>query len=259
MDVTIPQKLRIAKAFGRKALTYDSTAFIQRRMIERLSHFVTADSVKSPWLDAGCGTGLLGSIFQEKSMATPLFYTDLAFASLRFLRGKSPHCRVFQSDIETMPVTSGAFATVVTTSVLHWLHEQENAIREICRILMTGGHFVFTEFLEGSFSELCGLRQKRKLPLPVHFLTEEELHAMLAKCGLAVCRYAMQSEECYFPSALQVLKNVSDVGATAVAGARLSRRQIMSLCQEYDDEFGTEKGVRVSWRSVCGIARKDVG
>jgi malonyl-CoA O-methyltransferase len=258
MDIVLPQKKQVARAFGLKASKYDCAALIQRRIIERLCEYLPAGLIQGPWLDAGSGTGLLADILGASAMPDTLVCADLSFDSLKLLTGKKRSaCRAVAADVEGLPFSPGVFACVVTSSVLHWLHDRDTAARELGRVLKSGGNLVFAAFLDGSFRELCALRQQRGLSLPVRFFSEKDLHAMIKKCGLLECRYAAMRGQYYFPSAMDALKYLSDIGSTAAAGPRLAKKEIADLCREYEDRFGTEKGVPITCNVALGVAKKE--
>jgi ubiquinone/menaquinone biosynthesis C-methylase UbiE len=125
MDVVIPQKKQVARAFGLKASKYDCAALIQRRIIERLCRYLPLDLIQGPWLDAGSGTGLLADILGASVMPDALVCADLSFGSLKLLNGKKrPACHAVVADVEGLPFAPGVFACVVTSSVLHWVHDR---------------------------------------------------------------------------------------------------------------------------------------
>ena len=66
----------------------------------------------------------------------------------------------------------------------------------------------------------------------------------------------MFAQKSYFTSAWDILKNISAIGASAIAGPRLSKRQLMLLCEEYESRFKTKRGVPVSYMIALGVAGK---
>jgi SAM-dependent methyltransferase len=253
----IPSKKHIAAAFSAKAKGYRSGAFIQHRILCMLvPHIEASGRFDAPWLDAGCGEGGLGAMLKEKKVPAKVVRTDLAFGTLRLARGNPTHCLpTVQSDIEALPFASCAFGGVVASSVLHWINLAKG-VSEINRVLAPEGHFVFSMFLNGSFSQLIAVRQKHGLTMPVRFIDRNEFEAALASGGFVDIHIETLLEEYYFPSAFHVLKYMSAIGSTAVSGKRLSRMEIALLCGDYEDMFFGPKGAPLTVNAAIGIAKK---
>ena len=209
------------------------------------------------WLDAGCGAGLLAELLQEELSELKLFRSDLAFGSLKRINAQEPGALVsIQSDIEYMPFKTGMFDGVVVSSVLHWLKDLQKGLRELTRVLKPDGRIVFAAFLQGSFYEICALRERMGLSVPVQFIHDDEIPVLMQQCGLDLMEVSVKSEKHYFHSAWHVLKYLSEIGSTAISGKRLSRSTLLSFCRDYETLFGTSNGVPLSCRYACGIAKK---
>jgi malonyl-CoA O-methyltransferase len=256
MDIQIPSKNLIAKTFSRKAARYCETAFIQRNIIQRLVRLMKADNLSEyPWLDAGSGVGLLGSVLKEKNAAINLFNADFALGPLKKLREvrKSP---VIQSDIEAMPFKTSSFGAVVVSSVFQWIATIEKAVSEINRVLIPGGVLYFSVFLEGSFSQLFSLRRKRNLTIPVRLFGLDGFSKVIQNAGFEEIKSETIHEEYYFPTGREAIKFMSEVGSSAVSGERLSRRELLALFQDYEDTYSTALGVPFTINAALGTARK---
>jgi malonyl-CoA O-methyltransferase len=258
MNVVIPSKKKIAMSFSRRASRYCPNAFIQRRILDRCVELVEASGLSHlSWLDAGCGAGLLGAMLDEKELAPDIFRTDLAFESLKSAAAnKKGRSFSVQSDIEFLPFKTDTFNGIVVSSVLHWLADPLRGLKELARVLKPDGRVVFAVFLEGSFHEVCLLRQRINLAVPVRYADDKKMNALMQECGLETIDFSIQSEVYYFHSAWEVLKYLSDIGSTAISGRRLSRSGLMEFCEEYETLFRNNKGVPLSYRYGWGIAKK---
>jgi malonyl-CoA O-methyltransferase len=258
MIFDFPSKKHIAAAFSSKAKGYRSGAFIQLQILRRLVPLIEAsDRLDLPWLDAGCGTGGLDALLKEKKISANLVRTDLAFGTLRLPDSKRIQCSpAVQSDIEALPFRQPVFAGVVASSVLQWLPRQDLGIAEIFRVLAPGGTMVFSVYLRGSFSQIFSLRLDRNLGVPLSLQSKDEFAGRMRAAGFSSLRLATFEEEYYFPSALGVMKYMSNIGSTAVSGKRLMRKEIKALCKDYEDRFATAQGVPLSVRVGYGTARK---
>jgi hypothetical protein len=124
------------------------------------------------------------------------------------------------------------------------------------QLLSKEGRFFFSYFCKGAFTELFDLRAEKGLPLPMELLSVNSLRGLIEKSGLEIIELGMFAQKSYFTSAWDILKNISALGASAVSGPRLSRRQLMLLCEEYERRFKTTRGVPVSYSIALGIAEK---
>jgi SAM-dependent methyltransferase len=183
---------------------------------------------------------------------------DLARGPLKVLarQNKNPNIWRVQADIDHLPVKPGKFSMVVMSSVIQWLPDPAQSLARTGDLLSKGGRLLFSCFCEGSFSELFALRMEKGLPLPVKLLGKNSIKGLIEKSGLEIIELEMYAKKSYFKSAWDILKNISAIGASAVSGPRLSRMQLMLLCEEYERRFKTKRGVPVSYTIALGLARK---
>lgn len=96
-------------------------------------------------LELGCGTG----VFLERVAATgaTIHGIDLSGDLLAQTRRKVrnlPNVELVRGDAEALPFADGAFDLVYGSSILHHVH-LEAALREVHRVLRSGGMLVFAE------------------------------------------------------------------------------------------------------------------
>jgi ubiquinone/menaquinone biosynthesis C-methylase UbiE len=131
---------RLASAYDAKWPFYIETT--ARQTIARL-RIGNRDRV----LDVGCGTG---SLLQQLAAACPhaeLYGIDPAPGMLAAARGKlSPTIMLREGWAEEIPFENEEFDAVVSCNVLHHLHEPTAALREMTRVLRTGGQLVITDW-----------------------------------------------------------------------------------------------------------------
>jgi ubiquinone/menaquinone biosynthesis C-methylase UbiE len=261
MNVVIPPKKQIGSSFSHRAPRYCSAAVIQRLILERCLELVKKSDISGQsWLDAGCGAGMFGDMLGQTENGFKLFQTDLAFGSLKLINSRKKNSFLsVQSDLEFLPFEKEKFHGTVISSVLQWLDDPSKGLNEIVRTLKPNGTVVFSAFLTGSFHQVCLLRERRDLSVPVRFVGEDEINALVNKCGLEILEFSTTSDVYYFQSAWDVIRYLSDIGSSAVHGKRLSRAGLLSFCEEYEDRFGTDRGIPLSYRVGSGIARKREG
>lgn len=142
---------RDVDAFDRRARTYDQ-GLLGRMHRDITGRTITAALQACPRpgrvLDVGCGTGFALRVLAEKVPDARLFVgVDAAPAMVDVARERSRDNRieVVQGIAENLPVESGTFDLVIsTTSFDHWT-DQAAGLRECARALTPSGVFVLTD------------------------------------------------------------------------------------------------------------------
>jgi ubiquinone/menaquinone biosynthesis C-methylase UbiE len=109
-------------------------AFFHRNRRRTVRNLLKRYRAQAPMLDAGCGTGL-----NLASMPAGSVGIDLNPRNLDLIRERLPHHPVVLGDIEAMPFEDESFSTVVCTEVLEHVPYPEKALREMFRVLKSGG------------------------------------------------------------------------------------------------------------------------
>jgi SAM-dependent methyltransferase len=90
-------------------------------------------------LDAGCGNGRFVQTLPPQTTAVCL---DACLNLVRIVKQKNRGHFHVCADLEHLPFRDGVFSTVISTSVLQHLHQQEQAVRELCRVLKDKGNLL---------------------------------------------------------------------------------------------------------------------
>jgi Methylase involved in ubiquinone/menaquinone biosynthesis len=258
MATLIPPRNRISLAFSKGARSYDQNARIQRRILENLSRKLPHKNLRGPWIDLGSGTGLLETMLTGAQKKVPIICIDLAQGPLKMLarQNNRPTIWPIQADIDHLPLKSGNFSVAIMSSVIQWLPDPAQSLLHTSSLLSRDGRLLFSYFCKGSFTELFAVRTEKGLPIPMELLSENSIRSLIEKSGLKIIELEMFTKKCYFISAWDILKNISAIGASAVAGPRLFKRQILLLCEEYERRFKTRRGVPISYTIALGLAKK---
>ena len=96
-------------------------------------------------LDAGCGTGRVGSALRDRGVSDVLG-GDFTPASIDAARARDVYTAVEHLDLN-MPLSydSGRFAATVSAGVFSYLSDTDATIRELLRIVQAGGSVLFTQ------------------------------------------------------------------------------------------------------------------
>lgn len=152
------RKRIINRSFSKQASIYDRQAILQRESSERLSGFLPDDIAGRTVLEIGSGSGFLTEhlIAREARIIT----CDLAHGMNRYLQNKLfsrfPDCSVpiLTGDAEHLPFAPERFDLVTSNLCFQWVDEISEVFREVMRVLMPGGCFVFSVFGENTLHEL---------------------------------------------------------------------------------------------------------
>ena len=100
-------------------------------------------------LDVGCGPGNLLGILHDKHTDSKLTGLDVDPKILKIARNKlSDKIEFIESSATELPFPDNSLDVVTSTLMIHHLksHEKEKMIKEVYRILKTGGRFYLFDF-----------------------------------------------------------------------------------------------------------------
>ncbi len=107
---------------------------VEARMIAQLD-------LTRPALDLGCGDGSFAAAAFREPLDAGI---DPSPVALEEARRRGMHRELKLGEGGTLPFPDGAFATVLSNSVLEHIPEIQPTLREVHRVLRPGGVFVFT-------------------------------------------------------------------------------------------------------------------
>lgn len=93
-------------------------------------------NVSSPFLDVGCGTGLILRHLPRDAVGL-----DINPWNLRKAKKHAPQAQLVVGDAENMPIRDDVFRTIICTETLEHLPAPREAVREIHRVLRPKGKF----------------------------------------------------------------------------------------------------------------------
>ncbi len=146
----------------------------------RLRHLLRLPT-QGRMLEAGGGTGRVSSLLFP--LVGTLVINDLSAPMLREAKQKGTLHPV-QSYVERLPFPDESFDRVFAVDALHHFDDQRTAVGELLRVLRNDGRLVIEEPDIRRFPvKIVALFEKIAL-MNSHFLTENEIRAMVASHGL---------------------------------------------------------------------------
>jgi len=254
-------KDRIAASFGLKVAGYEKHAVVQQILLNRLlPRIISACRQGSIWADFGCGDGILERNFNETvnfNDKNAIIGFDISRNSLAYCRKKGGDKSLWIcADIDHSPLKPSSLDGIVCASVLQWSSDIEQAISNIFAYLKPKGIFIFSFFVERSFHELFETRRAYGMTDPMALAPASDIEAYLDAAGFIEKKTERYTRTVYFPSAWQLLRNMSATGSTGAFSRHLSRSGLEQLCELYEEKFKTDKGVPLTYNAFLGSARK---
>ena len=161
-------------------------------------------------LDLGCGPGNCTAY-----LGPGAFGGDHALAMLRRARRRSPRLPLVCLDAGALPLRDGAVDAVTLHSVLYLLPERALALREIARVLRSGGRALLLEPQQGFAATLLGLA--RALATPRWALTAALWHTMGRAYGSFTAPALWSALETAGLRVLRIEETLGGLGLLAVA------------------------------------------
>jgi len=152
----------ISKSFSNAADTYNSVAFLQKevanRLIERLD-LVTMqpDSI----LDVGSGTGYCGKLIEQRYKSSQVYSLDIAHGMLCYAKQSQGFFQKLRSnkqficgDAESLPVKNESMDMLVSSLAIQWVADLEKTFRQFRSTLKPGGLLMFSSMGPDTLKEL---------------------------------------------------------------------------------------------------------
>jgi len=144
-----PEQDAIVEEYSRLAATYDSrwSFYVQATARETVSRLPVQPGTRI--LDVGCGTGALLSRLNELYSQAGLAGIDPVPKMLEIARGRLPgDAELREGWADRLPFDDASFDVVVSNSMFHYIPQPGPALREMRRVLRTGGTLVITDWCD---------------------------------------------------------------------------------------------------------------
>lgn len=153
-------KSKIARSFSRAATTYDSVAYFQREMGEKLLALLTKYSESAPTeasvcIDLGCGTGHFCQALRQQFSGLSYLGLDLAEGMLRYSQAYHQPDYLLCADAESLPLSDASSSVIFSNMALQWCEKNlEKLLAGLYRVLAPGGVLALTTLGPSTLYEL---------------------------------------------------------------------------------------------------------
>lgn len=230
----------VRRAFDHAAASYDAHAVLQRevcdRLLERLD-FMTLKPARV--LDIGSGTGYGLAHLRSRYAEAELCALDIAPAMLKAARVRLPQPtwaqRALQrltpqplrlthlvcADMARLPLASSSMNMVWSSLALQWAHDLEATLKDVHRVLATGGLLMFATFGPDTLKELrTAFSIIDDAPHVNRFIDLHDIGDMLIHVGFSSPVMEMEMLTLTYADIKSLMRDLKGIGAHNAAAAR---------------------------------------
>jgi len=136
--------------------------------------------VRGSLLDAGGGTGRVSA--QLRADVDRIIISDLSLPMLEQARIKGGLSAI-QTHAEALPFPDASFERILVVDALHHFRDQQQAMRELVRVLKRGGRLVIEEPDIARFPVKCVAVAEKIMLMRSHFLSPAEIQSFYRAAG----------------------------------------------------------------------------
>lgn len=246
----------IGARFSAAANTYTAVSHMQDQVARRVLGLVPETACASSILDAGCGPGRLLGLARPRWPDAAWLGVDIAPGMVLQARqtfSDDPRAHFAEGDVASLQ-SDRPFDLVVSSSALQWLQPFAQGLAHVAQLCRPGGWVSLGIMLDGTLGELHAARRSAvpHNPAKGRLPTLDALECAANTIpGARIRRLAHASAHYDQACAMDVLRSLHAMGVTGgdvSQGERpLTRGEIHALTSDYERDFATPGGVRVTF------------
>ncbi|MBI5642735.1 MAG: methyltransferase domain-containing protein [Deltaproteobacteria bacterium] len=265
----------VKKSFSKAALTYDTSATLQKEVVVKLVSFIEAlrgepvchgvhiqpDGALYPdkelILDIGCGTGSLMEEAGKTFSRSVFFGCDIAFPML--LRARTKLGKGFNpaaADCEYLPFRDASFDVAASSLTYQWA-DISVAFKEASRVLKDGGLFAFSTLGPATLNEL---RACLRSPMDIGFRDRCAVLALLKNAGFELSALETHIIVKEYNDIWGLIRNLKNIGAAPPVDVHdncLSKGALLKEASRlYSERFGRDGYITATYEVILAAARK---
>lgn len=251
---------QVRRNFSRYAHGYAAHANVQQEVAVKLADRVRARVTPGlRVLDAGAGPAVLCQTISN-AQDVDWVLLDVSEPMCREARRIQPRAQIITADAAAIPLVAGSMNAALSSLMLQWVEEPEQALRELWRVVRPGGWLALAVL---GAETLCELRQSWKEAGEQNrvsrFLPVEEWAAAMSRAGWEREELATERLVQWYPEVENIARSLRQVGA---ANARLdrprqptARGQWLAMAEAYE-AFRCPEGLPVTWEVIFMVGRR---
>lgn len=254
--------VQVRARFNRAHQTYDQFAAVQQEVGRRLDErFEWLKIEPRRILDLGAGTGQMTRAMQKRYPSAQVVALDLAEKMLAVIPKTGrifKRRRVVCADMHLLPFQAGSFDVVISNFSLQWSHDLRRVMKEVARVLASGGVFVFATLGPDTLMECRAAWSGLDAAVHTHgFLDMHDVGDALVVSCFADPVMDQERLTLYYPTPAELLKELRGVGvgnthierAPGLTGREKWREFLAGL-----ESQRSEQGIPLTYEVVYGLA-----
>lgn len=251
-------KKRITDSFRSSGSSYEDNAVVQRAIGTRLLDLVgqyVGEGVLSRVLEIGCGTGILTEDLCHRLKLDTVYLNDIVKEfcdrSKKRIDLLVNEAVAIPGDIENIELP-GELDLITSSATLQWVNDLPALMTRSALALRQGGVLAFSILGPGTMHEIHSLTGQG-----LRYHQRESLQKMLPD-ELEVLHLDSHSQRLWFDRGRDVLRHIRLTGVGGVSEKRGKRLGLKEFERQYKRQFGSHKGVSVTYVATFVVARKKV-
>lgn len=255
-------KKDISRSFNEAAEFYDTAAFFQRevadRLLERLDYIqINPQTI----LDLGAGTGYSAELLEKRYKKSKVIIFD--FAEKMLLTSKKrkkwfDRKRYICGDAEQLPFADNSFDLIFSNLVLHWIANKERTISELQRVLKPDGLLLFSTLGPDTLFELKQSWSKIDSEVHVHsFIDMHDIGDFLQRASFKDPVVDMEFITLTYNDLRKVLLDLKTLGTHNIAKNRMKgltgKNKFRNFVSAYEDLRNTDGFLPVTYEVIYGL------
>lgn len=266
-----PEKKRVARSFGKAAVSYDEVAILQRNTADEILERLDLVKINPQQiLDLGTGTGRNLSLLQRRYPAAEQVAVDIAPAMLKQAKHRHRHDQGLRrwlpgqktplfiaGDAEQLPLADNSMDLVYANLALQWC-ELTPAFREIQRVLRPGGLLMFSTLGPDTLQEL---RQSWAVvdnyPHINVFLDMHDVAEAMFSAGLSEPVLDSDRHTLLYPDLVSMMRDLQQLGARNVNQGRrrgLTGKNTLNKVKAASEQFRVNGQLPATYEVIYGHA-----
>lgn len=250
----------IRRSFSRASTSYDSNAFLQKRIGLELLETIKAGVIKPQRiLDIGLGTGWLSEELAHQ-FKVGVFGVDSAIGMVLSSR-KRRGVKALAAEAQQLPFKNNSFDCIISNLAFQWVPNLAIALKEAARVLKRGKNLYLSCFGIGTLKEL-------KLALNstpgsnfsfsgFQLPTIQEIESRLADSGFKKISPTSEIINEDFKDMFSLLKWLKAIGANSLAKPKFVKRSVFLRANNfYKENFKSNGQIYASFNLIRVRATK---
>ncbi len=243
-------KDKVQKGFVKSIETYRKHAIVQEAIASRLINELLRQRIKrfSKVLEIGCGPAVLTEKFFQQFSAELYYANDIVEEYSNVLTSIHPDIKFLGGDIESMNLPD-SLDLIMSSSTFQWFNNLDGFLSKIHKALKPEGLLVFSTFGPDNYREIREVNGKG-----LNYLSFGK-HEKLLSEKFEILWCDRETITRFFSNPLGVLAHMKQTGVNGIPGKAWTKSDLKKFEEDYQDLFGTELGVPLTYQPLYFIAK----